>query len=209
MIIRTFVLGPIQTNSYLVGCEETHEAVLIDPPEASSKYSEVADELDLKIKYIVNTHAHFDHTGGNESVKMGTRAELLIGEKDAPMLATVTQQGMMFEVGVEPSPPPDRTLIDGEKLTIGNIEFLVRETPGHSPGSIALITEGAAFVGDTLFAGSVGRTDILGGSFDELAKSIRDILYKLDDDVIVYTGHGPITTIGRERTGNAVIRNSK
>ncbi|MEW5733727.1 MAG: MBL fold metallo-hydrolase, partial [Thermodesulfobacteriota bacterium] len=151
---------------------------------------------------IVNTHGHFDHVGANREMKAATGAPLLIHEADAPMLGFLSQMARSFGMHMENSPPPDRTIAEGDVITFGNHSLRVLETPGHSQGSVSLVGENAVFVGDTLFAGSIGRTDFPGGSYPQLIASVTNKLFPLGDAVTVYTGHGPATTIGREKRTN-------
>ncbi len=205
MIIEYMSVGPIMANCYIVGCEETGEAAVIDPGDDADRILRKIAELKLKVKYIVNTHGHFDHVGANRQVKEATGAELLIHVQDAPMLAHLPQAAASFGLRCDSSPPPDRTLEDGDEIKFGNIALTVIHTPGHSLGGISLHTDKCLFVGDTLFSGSIGRTDFPGGDFDTLKSSIRKKLFPLGDDVRVLTGHGPETTIGREKKFNPFV----
>jgi glyoxylase-like metal-dependent hydrolase (beta-lactamase superfamily II) len=159
-------------------------------------------EQKLTVEYIINTHGHFDHVGANRKLKEATGARLVIHALDQSMLEVLSETSAAFGLSVENSPPPDQTVQDGDTLHFGEITLTVLHTPGHTPGGISLHTDGVVFVGDTLFAGSIGRTDFPGGDFDTLISSIRNKLYPLGDRVIVYTGHGPETTIGREKRFN-------
>ena len=161
--------------------------------------------LKLKVKYIINTHGHFDHVGANRKLKDATGADLLIHSLDVPMLGHLSASASAWGLHAEDSPPPDRTVKDGDEIKIGNITLKVIHTPGHSPGGICLYSDGCVFVGDTLFAGSIGRTDFPGGDFDTLISSIRKKLFILGDDVRVFTGHGPETTIGEEKRHNPFV----
>jgi glyoxylase-like metal-dependent hydrolase (beta-lactamase superfamily II) len=202
MIVTTLALGPVQTNCYLVADEHTRQAVVIDPSWSADLILAEAKSANLTIEMILITHGHFDHVGANRKLKEATGAKLVIHALDQPMLKVLSETSAAFGLSVENSPPPDQTVQDGDSLQFGEITLTVLHTPGHTPGGISLHTDGVVFVGDTLFAGSIGRTDFPGGDFDTLISSIRNKLYPLGDQMIVYTGHGPETTIGREKRFN-------
>ncbi len=202
MILHHLVVGAIATNCYVVGCGETGRAAVIDPGDEADQILMVCAKSKLTITAIVNTHGHVDHVGGNRRLKEVTKAPLLIHAADAPMLDHVSEIGRMWGMRVENSPPPDRTIVEGEKIEVGNLSLKVLETPGHSLGGVSLLCGDAVFVGDTLFAGSIGRTDLPGGSYNQLLESVRKKLFTLPDTVKVYPGHGPETTIGEERRYN-------
>lgn len=205
MILKTLALGPIMANCYILGCEKTRLAAVIDPGDEPDRILMALAENKLTVKYIINTHSHFDHVGANRRLKDVTGADLIIHPDDAPMLGMLRQAAAAFGLASENSPPPDRTVNDGDRLTFGEITLEVIHTPGHSPGGISLRTGNTLFVGDTLFAGSIGRTDFPGGDFETLIASIKTKLFPLGDDVKVYTGHGPATTIGMERRTNPFL----
>lgn len=160
----------------------------------------------LKVKYIINTHGHFDHVGGNKKMKDATGADILIHPLDAPMLDTLSASAANWGLLADDSPPPDRTVEDGDEISFGNITLKVIHTPGHTPGGVSFHTNGYVFVGDTLFESSIGRTDFPGGNLETLISSIKNKLFALDDDVQVFTGHGSTTTIGREKRSNPFLR---
>ena len=206
MIIKELAVGPIMANCYVIGCEETREAVVIDPGDESDRILQVLANENLKLKYIINTHGHFDHVGANKEMKTATGADILIHSLDEPMLSHLSQAARQFGLdGVENSPPSDRAIDDGDEITFGNITLKVIHMPGHSRGGIALHTDGVVFVGDSLFAGSIGRTDLPGGDYRTLISSIKDKLFQLPDDTEVYTGHGPRTTIRAEKISNPFV----
>lgn len=205
MIIQSLAVGPIMANCFILGCETTRKAVVIDPGAESSRILMKLAEKKLTVEYIINTHGHFDHVGANRKMKEATGARLVIHKEDQHMLGMLSDMSAAFGMSVENSPPPDQTVKDGDTIQFGQISLTVLHTPGHTPGGISLFTDEAVFVGDTLFAGSIGRTDFPGGSFDILASSIRNKLYTLGDKVTVYTGHGPETTIGREKRFNPFV----
>jgi len=192
-------------NCYILGCKETHEAVVIDPGDDADLILLKLAELKLKVKYIINTHGHFDHVGANRKMKEATGAELLIHALDAPMLGSLSQAAASFGLKSENSPAPDKTIDDGDIISFGKISLKVIHTPGHSPGGISLFTNGYLFVGDTLFQGSIGRTDLPGGNFNTLKSSIHNKLFPLGDNIRVFTGHGPETSIGKEKRYNPFV----
>jgi glyoxylase-like metal-dependent hydrolase (beta-lactamase superfamily II) len=200
------VVGPIMSNCFIVGCENTKEAVVIDPGDEANKILMVLAKLKLQVKYIINTHGHVDHVGGNKRLKEATGADLLIHSLDVPMLSRIAATGAAWGLNVEDSPPPDRMLEDGDEIKFGDITLKVIHTPGHSPGGISLYTDGCVFVGDTLFSGSIGRTDFPGGDYDTLISSIRNKLFVLGDNIRVLTGHGPETSIATEKKYNPFVR---
>lgn len=195
MFIKMFTVGLLAANCFLAGDKEVGEAVVIDPgfeeeSEAKMVFSEIAHSR-LKVKFIVNTHGHSDHIGGNRVLKEYCGAPILIHEEDASLLS---------------DPPADRRLRDGELIEVGNVKLRVVHTPGHSRGSIILLGSDEVFSGDTLFAGSIGRYDLPGGSLDELVISLKSKLLTLPDRFRVYPGHGPVSTIGEERRSNSFLR---
>lgn len=202
LIIDKLEVGPIMANCYIVGCEETRQAAVIDPGDEADRILYSLARHKLTVTSIINTHGHFDHVSANRQIKQATGAELIIHAADAPMLAALSEMAAAFGLSCDNSPPPDRTVDEGDVITFGNIEMKVLHTPGHSPGGISLVSGDTAFVGDTLFAGSIGRTDFPGGDFDTLIAAIQNKLFPLGDRVTVYCGHGPETTIGRERRTN-------
>lgn len=206
MIIKSLEVGPIMANCYIVGCEQTQKAAVIDPGgDADRILMTLADEK-LTVEYLINTHGHFDHVGDNRRMKEATGAPLLIHAGDAPMLSRLSTDAAMFGLSAQNSPEPDRTVEEGDTVEFGEIALKVLHTPGHSPGGIALHTDGVVFVGDTLFAGSIGRTDLPGGDYNTLIQSVRTKLFPLGDEVKVFCGHGPATTIGREKQYNPFFR---
>jgi len=205
MIIKTLPVGPIMANCFIVGCQETLEAAVIDPGDEADKILQLVTDLDLNVKTIINTHGHFDHVSANKGIHTATNAPILIHALDAPMLEQISASAANWGLSAEDSPPPDRTINDGDTISFGQITLKVMHTPGHTPGGVSLFTDGHVFVGDTLFAGSIGRTDFPGGDFATLKSSIQDKLFTLGDDVRVYTGHGPETTIGHEKQHNPFV----
>jgi hydroxyacylglutathione hydrolase len=202
LIIESLVVGPIQANCFILGDEATGEAAVIDPGDEAKRIFSLLQKNNLQLKTIINTHGHFDHVGGNKALQEKTGAPIMIHAGDAPMLAQLSASAAVWGMQADDSPPPDRLLEDGDEITFGGITLKVIHTPGHSPGGIALYAPQGLFVGDTLFAGSIGRTDFPGGDYGALIRSVRERLFVLGDDVRVYPGHGPETTIGQERRFN-------
>jgi len=206
VIIKKLEVGPIMANCYVLGCEETKEAVVIDPGDEADRILMALSESGLRVKYLINTHGHFDHVGANARMKEITGAELLIHKDDELMLKDLSKAAATFGLRAENSPPSDRNLADGDKVTFGKITLTIIHTPGHSRGGICLYTKGALFSGDSLFAGSIGRTDLPGGDYDTLISSIKEKLLGLDEKTIVYPGHGPETSILQEKRMNPFLR---
>jgi hydroxyacylglutathione hydrolase len=206
LIIKKLEVGPIMANCFILGCESTKEAAVIDPGDDADRILMELAKSELKVKYLINTHGHFDHVSANKRMKEVTGAQIAIHPDDEPMLEELSRSAMMFGLSAENSPPADVVLKHGDTISFGQITLEVIHTPGHSRGGICLYTKGHLFAGDTLFAGSIGRTDLPGGDYDTLISSIKNNLLGLDDDTIVYTGHGPETTIGREKQTNPFIR---
>jgi glyoxylase-like metal-dependent hydrolase (beta-lactamase superfamily II) len=202
LIIEALTVGPLMENCYVVGCEETKEAVVIDPGDEAGRILDVLGQLQLTLIYIINTHGHFDHVGANKELKEATGADILIHPLDAQMLGNISASASSFGLSGDNSPPADKTIQEGDTVSFGTITFQIFDTPGHTPGGISLYTDQHVFVGDALFAGSIGRTDFPGGDYDTLISSIRQKLFTLPDDAKVYSGHGPVTTIGREKRFN-------
>ncbi|PIE70494.1 MAG: MBL fold metallo-hydrolase [Deltaproteobacteria bacterium] len=206
MILKQLAVGPIMANCFILGCPETRKAAVIDPGDEADKILMALADAGLKVTALVNTHGHFDHVAANKRMKEVTGAALMIHRDDAPMLSQLSLTAAAFGLSAENSPPADRQLKDGDTITVGTLSLKVIHTPGHTPGGITLLCEGHAFVGDTLFAGSIGRTDLPGGNFNTLISSIKNRLYDLPDNTVVHTGHGPDTTIGNEKRFNPFVQ---
>jgi len=211
IIVKMLTLGPLYTNCYIVTCSETKEALIVDPGFEEKKDAEkVLKEVKqqgLHVKYIVNTHGHPDHIGGNRIIKEATNALILIHEYDAPMLTDVARE-LPMSFGLQMmSPPADKTIHEGDLIQAGKTTLRVLHTPGHSKGSISLLGNNIIFTGDTLFAGSIGRYDLPGASYKEIMHSIKR-LATLPEHVKVYPGHGPTTTIGKEKNSNPFLQMS-
>ena len=205
MQLARLVVGPLQVNCYIVFDEKTKEAVVIDPGDDGQEILGLVKGKGLKVKYIVNTHANFDHVGANQLLKDSTGAELLIHEADSVLLSTTASHARMFGMTAPSSPKADRYVKQGDVLSVGEQTLTVLHTPGHSAGGISLVGDGVVFTGDALFAGSIGRTDLPGGDLMTLITSIKTNLMSLPDDTVVLSGHGPQSTIGDERRENPFL----
>jgi hydroxyacylglutathione hydrolase len=212
MLIESRAAAPFYKNGFIVGCEDTREAILIDPGDEVSELLAIVDDRRLTIGSILLTHAHVDHVSGVARAKRATGARVGLHRADLFLYTAAVQQGLAFGYALEEPPPPDFFLADGTLHGFGSCEVRVRHTPGHSPGGVCLEArrsgtgEAHLFVGDTLFAGSIGRTDLPGGDYDTLIASIRNVLFALGDASIVHPGHGPDTTIRRERETNPFLQ---
>ncbi|MDM7995757.1 MAG: MBL fold metallo-hydrolase [Acidobacteriota bacterium] len=209
MILRQIEVGNFGIFSYLVGDEQAGECLFIDPSDDHARLLQEAEAHNLAVKYVVNTHAHIDHTMGNREMVRRTGAKVIIHEADAADLQG-TPRNILEMFGADDPPPADILVSDGDRIKVGGVSLRVIHTPGHTPGGMCLYTEGVLFTGDTLFVGSVGRTDFPGGSYEELERSIRTKLYTLPGDTVVFPGHNygmtPTSTILQERRSNGVIR---
>jgi glyoxylase-like metal-dependent hydrolase (beta-lactamase superfamily II) len=201
MIFECLVVGPLEENAYVIGDEETKEAMVVDPGDESDRIVDFIQEKGLQVIKIVCTHTHFDHIGSVGDIRRATGAEILIHEEDMQVYATAKDQAAFWGYDIDDIPEPDGFLDEGDEIEIGSLKFKVLHTPGHSPGGICLYGEGILFSGDTIFKGSVGRTDFPGGNLEELKKSFRRLL-DLPEDTKIYSGHGPETTVGMEKKTN-------
>ncbi|ABZ84403.1 metallo-beta-lactamase family protein, putative [Heliomicrobium modesticaldum Ice1] len=206
MNIRRWEAGMLAANCYLVQCPETGEAALIDPGGDGEMLLRRAEEAKAKIVAIINTHGHSDHIAANGDIKKATGATILCHEAEAASIISPGKNLSLYIGASITSPPADRLLKDGDVLTIGRtVRLEVLHTPGHTVGGICLRGQGVVFTGDTLFHGSIGRTDLPGGSYNQILHSIREKLLALPDDTVVYPGHGPESTIGFERVNNPFL----
>lgn len=207
MIFETIVVGPLEVNCFILGCETTREGIIVDPGSEPEKILAAVERLGLTVRQVVNTHGHFDHVGGNRRVLEATGGTLLIHGGDVPFLSRAADTAAMYGLSTENSPPPGRLLEDGMWITFGEYRMKVLHTPGHTPGGCCLYleSEGKVITGDTLFAEGVGRTDFPGSSHEALIAGIREKLLTLLDVTLVYPGHGPATTIGHERRHNPYL----
>ena len=206
MAVLRFNLGPLDNNTYLVMDEATKEAALVDPSFDSEGIWPEIEARGFPIRYILNTHAHFDHVIGNAFYAQRTQAPIALHRADLALLRALPEQGRMFGFELEASPEPTIFLEDKQTLTLGETAIRVIFTPGHAPGHVAFLVGNQVIAGDCLFAGSIGRTDLPGGSYQTLMESIRTRLLTLPDDTEVLPGHGELTTIGRERRTNPYLQ---
>ena len=204
--VETLIVGPLSSNCYIVWDEKEKLGVIIDPGDDAEIIIDRVSDLGIKIKYILATHGHFDHVGGVAKLRKNLKTEFLAHEGDFFFLEDGENAARRWGIAIDQPPKPDRFIKDGEKIKFGNFDLEVLHTPGHSPGGVSFLYDRMLFGGDTLFQGSIGRTDFRKGSFEDLSNSIKNRLYTLPDDTIVYTGHGPITTIGDEKRYNAFVR---
>lgn len=211
MHIWTAAAPPFHTNGYIVACEDTREAVVIDPGDAVSEQLRIVKREGVAVKMILLTHAHLDHVTGVGAAKDALGVDVWLHKDDLFLYERAADQARMFGMQAAQPPPPDRFYNEGQSLAFGNLTVEVAHTPGHCPGGVCLAIgrQGQPgrelFVGDTLFAGSIGRTDLPGGDFDTLIASIRNVLFVYPDDTVVHSGHGPDTTIGEERRSNPFL----
>jgi glyoxylase-like metal-dependent hydrolase (beta-lactamase superfamily II) len=214
MILETAAVGPIAKNGYVIGCEETREGAIVDPGDEVELLLDAVRRHALTIRYILLTHAHFDHVTGVGRAKQELHVPVGLHRDDEFLYRAVVQQGVAFGMPVEPQPPIDFFYDNAGPWRFGKYGVWVSHTPGHSPGGVCLAVGKEAeksrtlFVGDTLFAGSIGRTDLPGGDTATLLRSIREVLFKFPDDTPVYSGHGEPTTIGRERKTNPFLNSA-
>ncbi|MCK5577295.1 MAG: MBL fold metallo-hydrolase [Dehalococcoidales bacterium] len=204
MILEKLVVGPLASNCYIIGSETSRAGAVIDPGDDARQILAGINELELDIKYILLTHGHLDHTGALKEVKESTGASVAVHSADVKNLND-DYLSLFTGISYPKPPPPDRLLEDGDTIDIGDFSLTVVHTPGHSPGGICLLGGGILFSGDTLFNFGIGRADLPGGNSRQLMESIHKRLLKLPDEIKVYPGHGPDTTIGAERRSNPFL----
>jgi hydroxyacylglutathione hydrolase len=201
MILRTIVAGPMEANCYVLGCESSKQAIIIDPGGDYQKIIACLEEEGLQPKIIVNTHGHIDHIGANDKFNL----PIYIHKLDAAYLTDSAKNLSALFGPPYVSPPASRLLKDRDKIELGEISLEVIHTPGHTPGGICLKTDNIVFTGDSLFCEGIGRTDFPAASEEQLIKSIKEKIFTLDDSVTIYPGHGPCSTIGREKKENSFL----
>ena len=212
LILEARAVAPFYKNGFVVACESTRDAILIDPGDEVEDLLGIVEAQRLSVGLILLTHAHMDHVSGVARAKRATGARIGVHRDDVFLYNAAVEQGRVFGYSLEKPPPPDFDLGTGGPFAVGECAVHVHHTPGHSPGGVCLhvagpgVNETRLFVGDTLFAGSIGRTDLPGGDYDTLMRSIRDVLFAFGEGAIVHAGHGPDTTIGRERATNPFLK---
>ena len=208
MIVRPLVIGTIMENTYILGSEDSGDCVIIDPGGEPDRVLEEVETLGLKVGMILNTHGHGDHVGGVAGIKNATNATYGIHKSDAEMLKSDNSWIATIMPGFQDPPEPDINVMHEQILEVGDIRIRVIETPGHTQGGVCYYTEGLLFTGDTLFQGSIGRSDLPGGNGRLLIQNILSRLMTLPADTIVYPGHGPESTVGREKLPNPFLLGS-
>lgn len=204
MIIKRLAVGPLETNAYIVGDEETRQAIIVDPGDEPDRILDEVKSDNLNVESVICTHAHFDHVGAAGDIKKETGAKILLHESDLEAYGLAKDQAAFWGFSIDELPEPDDFIKEGDEIRVGNLSFKVLHTPGHSRGGICLYGEGVIITGDTIFQGSVGRTDFPGGSIDELKKSFKRII-DLPEKTKIYCGHGPETTVASERKYNFFV----
>jgi glyoxylase-like metal-dependent hydrolase (beta-lactamase superfamily II) len=207
--IQSFPVGPLQCNCSIIACEETKEAAIIDPGGDAEKILDLIKEHDFKVKYLLHTHAHFDHVLGSRAIKEATNAKICLHKGDQWLYDNLLTQCSLFGFSALEPIPADHYLSDEEEVKVGKLNTSVIHTPGHTPGSLCFRVadrESILFSGDTLFHRSIGRTDLWGGSFDDLIRSISSRLFTLDDSTSVIPGHGESTSIWSEKKENPFLQ---
>jgi glyoxylase-like metal-dependent hydrolase (beta-lactamase superfamily II) len=204
MIIKSLVVGPLEVNCYIIGDEETKKAMIVDPGDEPDRIIDLIKEDNLTPVYIFCTHAHFDHVGAVPELKEDTGAKILLHRDEKEIYEAARDMAAFWGYDIPPLPEPDVFVKEGDTVEVGKLNFKVLHTPGHSPGGICLYGNGIVITGDTLFAGSVGRTDFHGGDLNKLKESFKRLL-TLPEDTEVLPGHGPKSTIGIEKRENFFI----
>ncbi|HIE27137.1 TPA: MBL fold metallo-hydrolase [Candidatus Poribacteria bacterium] len=209
MFLENLVVGPLECNCIIFGCKKTEEAVVIDPGDEATRIVNCLNQSGLHLKYILQTHAHVDHISAAKDLQEATQTEVLLHRDDLLLLDSLQMQAFMFGLEIKPPPKINRFLKEDDIIAVGAYEMRVIHSPGHSPGSVAFYMcfvngdeKHILFAGDTIFYRGIGRYDLPGGSYEQLMTSIRDKLFVLPDDTIVYPGHGPMTTIEEEKQYN-------
>jgi glyoxylase-like metal-dependent hydrolase (beta-lactamase superfamily II) len=201
MIVKTIVVGPLQVNCHIIGDETTGKAMIVDPGDEPEMILDAARKKNLTVEYIVCTHGHFDHVGAVADIQKGTGAKIVLHQGDLEIYDSAAELAHYFGLDLEPQPTPDILIAEGDTIEVGTLRFAVQQSPGHSPGGIVLYGGGIVITGDTLFAGSIGRTDLPGGDERAIRKSLGRLM-SLPEDTAVLCGHGPSSTIGREKREN-------
>ncbi len=204
-IVKRFSGGDFGENGYLLTCPNTGEGVLVDPGGGVDEMLAEVERRGTRVSAILLTHAHIDHVDGVAQAKEATGVPIHLHRDAEGQYRGVTAQARWFGLDMDPPPPVDEYLIEGETIRFGDCELTVHHTPGHAPGHVILVGNGIAMVGDCVFSGSIGRTDLPGGDFQTLMNSIRTHILSLPDETVLYSGHGPETTVGHERVANPFL----
>jgi glyoxylase-like metal-dependent hydrolase (beta-lactamase superfamily II) len=204
--LMRLVVGPLEVNCYVICCRQTGEAAVIDPGADSARIIQRIETRGWRPVMILNTHGHIDHVSANADIADHFKIPVILHADDAFLLEAEDLFGLAPILKARPSPSPARLLNDGDRVELGELEIEVLHTPGHTPGGCCLLLDSICFSGDTVFSGSIGRTDLPGGDYDTLMESIRDKILPLDDDIELLPGHGPETSVGQERELNPFLR---
>ena len=206
MIVRARAVGPFAMNCTLVVCERTREAIVVDPGDEPEVIEKMIERDGARVKALVGTHGHMDHVSAAEPLRKRLGVPFHLHKADLSWIEMLPRQAMMFGVDVPEVPTVDGFLEDGQTIEVGDLRFEVRHTPGHTEGGVTLVGEGVAIVGDCVFLGSIGRTDLPGGNHETLMRSIKTRILDLPDETVIHCGHGPRTTVGAERSGNPFLQ---
>ena len=207
-VIERHAVEPLLKNGYVLGCPKTQQAAYIDPGEEASQVLNWVQENGFQLIAIINTHAHMDHICGIQAVRQEWEVPIFLHSQDESLYNALPEQAQWFGLNYPPAPAIDHFLSDGQELKVGQLRLKVHHTPGHSPGGVCLEVGEHVFCDDLIFSGSIGRTDLPGGSYETIMKSIRETILPLGDDKILHPGHGPDTSIGRERQTNPFLTGS-
>lgn len=200
--VHVMEVGPLAVNAFIVEDPAARKAVVVDPGGDGESLLQEIENLGLAVEKILLTHGHFDHVGAVGLLREKTGAPVYLHPDDVERMLGARRQGMLFGLSVQTPPKPDHLVTDGDSVPFGGLAFRVAHTPGHTPGCVSYIADGMAFVGDLIFAGSIGRTDLPGGSYETLIDSVRTQIFTLPDDTVLFPGHGPATTVAEEKRTN-------
>jgi len=200
--VQAMEVGPLAVNAYIVAHRAARKAFVVDPGDEGERIEAAVRRLGLSLAGILLTHGHFDHVGGVAALKRRTGASVHIHPDDAGRMQSAGMQGLLFGLRVESPPPPDALVREGDEILLEDVPFRVVHTPGHTPGSVCYLAPGAAFVGDLVFAGSIGRTDLPGGDYGTLIRSVEEKIFVLPGSTVLFPGHGPATTVEEEKRSN-------
>lgn len=200
--VHSLEVGPLAVNAYIVEHVAERKAVLIDPGDEGERIARAVERLGLVVEKILLTHGHFDHVGAVALLRKRTGAPVCIHPDDSERMQSAGVQGLLFGLRVASPPPPDVLVREGDEVAVGEAVFRVAHTPGHTPGCVCYVGDGMAFVGDLIFAGSIGRTDLPGGDFGALIRSVEEKIFTLPGGTVLYPGHGPATTVEEEKRSN-------